>query len=335
MISNNSEAFLNFNETTAVPGIVTPYWDGADTEDGISVTENLTKNWQYYVSHVGEKMVIVSVFNVIGNATILLLILCRPTFRKPANYLIGNLSAASLLYMTAVMVHRLERSEGLWSYGPRTCRIIPVLHKIPGSVVSLTLMSISSDRSRIIRNPFESSKITPVGRIITIWLLSVFIVLPYGIAKRFEETKPEHYKCIKVPLWNNPLYNILYGLVALAVIHIIPAFVLLKDVCKMLSTMKFLSLWPRQVWKNEDRRVTLMRNACIYALIFTVCWLPTGICRFFLDLPPGVISRPLRDNFRYYWEGLRYVGYVYVALHPLLLFLLSHDLRQHISLCCV
>ena len=75
-----------------------------------------------------------------------------------------------------------------------------LLTEIPASVISLTLIAISSDRSRIIRNPFDSPKVSQVGRIVSIWILSVVIVLPYGIAKRFDARCPQQYKCIKVCL---------------------------------------------------------------------------------------------------------------------------------------
>jgi len=74
-----------------------------------------------------------------------------------------------------------------------------------------------------------------------------------------------------------------------------------------------------------------MRNSCIFFSIFITCWLPTGFLRLPLDLPKNLLPKQLVVDLLYYNDFCACVGYVLTCIIPLLLFALSHDLREHLS----
>jgi hypothetical protein len=70
---------------------------------------------------------------------------------------------------------------------------------IPVPIIALTTMTISLDRGRIARNPIPGSHhLSPLGKIIMIWLFSFIIIIPLGFTRKYDDCILAPYKCSKV-----------------------------------------------------------------------------------------------------------------------------------------
>jgi len=79
----------------------------------------------------------------------------------------------------------------------------------------------------------------------------------------------------------------------------------------------------------SDNRLRLLRNSCIFSLIFLTIWLPYGMFQFPLDLPREVIPEILETYMKFYFKFFRNFTYIQIALNPVILFLLSYDMRNN------
>ena len=93
----------------------------------------------------------------------------------------------------------------------------------------------------------------------------------------------------------------------------------------------YLNLDLQNGMMNE--RVRLIRSACIFTLTFILFWLPIGILTIPYDLPEEIVPQTIKTHFITIREFIYLMGYVVVSFTPIMLFILSHNLRKHIGRC--
>lgn len=79
-----------------------------------------------------------------------------------------------------------------------------------------------------------------------------------------------------------------------------------------------------------------MQNSCIFTAIFITCWLPQGIFQFPFDLPSEMTDGV---SLMYYLKAARdfsrQIVMLNTCLNPILLLLLSFDVREYLASCSV
>ncbi|CAL8109933.1 unnamed protein product [Orchesella dallaii] len=271
----------------------------------------------------------------VGNISIFALVCLSKTFRRPSNYLIANLCVASVYFISVFTFYNF-RSEGilhLWEYSPTVCSTLGVIQRLCLPVVPYNIMLISLDRSKAARNPLEhTTNRTILIQIVCMWLLGLAIVLPRGMINQYDENLEGSYKCRKVSLGGSPILQTIYAVVVLTFVYLIPFYILIKEFITLRSKMKFLTLSQVEQKKRFQHRLRLMQNSCIFTAIFITCWLPQGVFQFPFDLPAE-----MTEKFRQYLIApqtvSRQVALLNTCLNPILLLLLSFDVREYLASC--
>ncbi|CAG7826090.1 unnamed protein product [Allacma fusca] len=164
-----------------------------------------------------------------ANAIIFVFVFASKTYRSPANYLLANLCLVSTIYIVNLVIFTLEKEYELWSYGPWSCIAASCFHRLPLPLMTLTIMTLSLDRSRIARNPLNHpSKSSVMLQIFLVWSISFALMIPRAMISHYDPDSLETYKCKKSLLLNSRVAQAIYSTMNLLIIHVLPAAYLLK-----------------------------------------------------------------------------------------------------------
>lgn len=127
---------------------------------------------------------LVTVFSLVGNSLILIVLLRRKRMRRPVtNFFLANITVANLIYTVCapikffVYVHKYELRLG----DNASCTLLPFLSSVSINVNTLSMVAASIERFIFIVFPFiEPIKKRKSGFIIfAIWIISIVISIPW------------------------------------------------------------------------------------------------------------------------------------------------------------
>lgn len=177
-----------------------------DMEDTIQHAQtNMSKNISAGLLHATGQMylvpielvlalyILIMIITVVGNATVVVVVLKKRGMQTFTNYLILNLALADL--STGLIFIPLdlpmELNGGKWIYGKVFCHIFYPMQTsaIYGSVFTLVIMSAS--RYWAIMHPFRTQPTVGTAKIVIcfIWLCSVLVVIPYTLVLEYDDEK--------------------------------------------------------------------------------------------------------------------------------------------------
>ncbi|CAG7720019.1 unnamed protein product [Allacma fusca] len=221
---------------------------------------------------------------ICANVIIFVFVVSCRTYRSPANYLLANLCLVSIIFIFNVILRVFERKYEIWPHGPWVCIVIAGFHRLPLPLMTLAIMALSVDRSRIARNPLSHpSKTSVIFQILLVWLVSFILTIPRALSSEYYPEAEDTFKCRKIPFMNNRLAQVCFATVNFLIMYVFPAVYLITELRKTRIQMKYLATCQAEQCKSFSRRSRLMRNSCIFTCIFVFCWLPMGILQFPFD----------------------------------------------------
>ncbi|UJR22231.1 hypothetical protein I4U23_025294 [Adineta vaga] len=261
---------------------------------------------------------IVFIVGTIGNILVIIVIQRNRSMRTVTNMFIMNLAAADLLVLLfclpATVIQDVTKT---WFFGLILCKFVNYIQNMSISVSVLTLMGISIERYQAIVYPLKFSGTKQRARILilSIWLLSIVLVLPDAIMMTLSRQYGDRLSTIYLTYcqWNaHPLFDLVYQLHISLCLFIIP-------LCLMVYTYTGVArvLWgslpSEQTYLGEKRKRNsslmshgddinnnLMQNSTkssniivqetrqkaakmliSVVIIFTICYIPVHVFNLF------------------------------------------------------
>ncbi|CAF1044968.1 unnamed protein product [Rotaria sp. Silwood1] len=202
--------------------------------------------------------VIVFIVGTIGNLLVIIVIQRNRSMRTVTNMFIMNLAAADLLVLVfclpATVIQDVTKT---WFFGLVLCKFVNYIQNMSISVSVLTLMAISVERYQAIVYPLKFTGTKQRARILilSVWILSLLLVLPDAIMMTLIRQFGDQIETIYLTYcqWNaHPLYDLLYQLHISLCLFIIP-------LCFMVFTYSGIVkvLWgslPTERILNDEQR---------------------------------------------------------------------------------
>ncbi|CAF0734553.1 unnamed protein product [Adineta ricciae] len=202
--------------------------------------------------------VIVFIVGTIGNLLVIIVIQRNRSMRTVTNMFIMNLAAADLLVLVfclpATVVQDVTKT---WFFGLALCKFVNYVQNMSVSVSVLTLMAISIERYQAIVHPLKFSGTKQRARILilSVWILSILLVLPDAIMMTLTQQFSPRLQTIYLTYcqWNAPpLFDLIYQLHISLCLFVIP-------LCFMVFTYRGIAkvLWgslPMERFFNDEKR---------------------------------------------------------------------------------
>ncbi|RWS28189.1 allatostatin-A receptor-like protein [Leptotrombidium deliense] len=224
---------------------------------------------------------IIVVVGLIGNALVVIVVLCNPQMRSTTNLLIINLAIADLLFIVVcVPFTAWDYALSYWPFGLVCCRIVQYFIHVCAYASIYTLVLMSLDRFLAVVHPITSMSIRTeknaywaIGATwITVLVLCIPALFTYNILTEEREAGQFFDYC----LFNFTDYN--HGLFQLC--FFISSYVVPLTLAFILYMLMLKRLWfgvvPGGQMSTESvrckKRVT--RLVVVVVVIFAVCWMP-------------------------------------------------------------
>ncbi len=287
----------------------------------------------------GVILSIVGCLGVLGNASLLVLIIMYPNLRTIPNLLIINLTIGDLLYISVSFpVFVLHELYPYWYGNLLTCKSTNYLQIAGLGVCVYSIMGLSMERYIAIVKGLEmrSSRTTvrAVMCIAAIWTVSLIIPIPILIMA----DKRGPTLCLYIPHWDTP--SKAYETCRFVLMYMIPfctILVLYSLIAKQLLFSPGESSTQNPLFRARRRlAITVM----VVAIFFGISWLPYFSYKMwfeykFLDYfnTPGGEPPYWADYFR---AAHNYMAFINPCLNPWILFFISTAHRRSLArcLCC-
>ncbi|XP_075167535.1 neuropeptide FF receptor 2 [Haematobia irritans] len=284
----------------------------------------------------------VLIFGLIGNFTIIRLIVMNRALRTPTNLIIANMAMADFLTLlicpTMFMINDFYQNYLLGSVG---CKMEGFLEGAFLITAVLNLSVVSYDRLTAIVLPSET-RLTMRGAKIVIcltWLSGILIALPLAI-----------YRSYKVRYWKNftEMYckentTILpkYWYVLITVMVWLPLAIML--ICYTAIFYK-LDRYEKRV-KNREHPLTVSykrtvaRTLFIITIVFVALRLPFTILVIIRDKIIANTNNTINGSFRMFWYTSQYLMFLNAAVNPIIYGYTNDNFRRAYDqlpecLCC-
>ncbi|XP_043269510.1 QRFP-like peptide receptor isoform X2 [Venturia canescens] len=256
--------------------------------------------------------------SIIANVLVIIVVLKNQHMRSTTNYFVINLSVADLLVSTLCIPTAIKQAITLITdYNVAMCKIIFYLQGVAVAASVFTIMAMSIDRYRAIKNPiafrhsFNRKKIC--GVLAAIWATALGIFAPQLIAvtlHRFDEDVVTlHLPGIEVPfVYRPPAVSICVenlttfgpnahylGIAWFSTVFIIPVSIVLIA-CALMARILYARKPPydpecferntsfQQGFRLIRERKRIANVLITLALLFALCWFPYNILRLLVDL---------------------------------------------------
>ncbi|CAF3003814.1 unnamed protein product [Rotaria sp. Silwood2] len=204
--------------------------------------------------------VIVFIVGTIGNLLVIIVIQRNRSMRTVTNMFIMNLAAADLLVLVfclpATVIQDVTKT---WFFGLVLCKFVNYIQNMSISVSVLTLMAISVERYQAIVYPLKFSGTKQRARILilSVWILSLLLVLPDAIMMTLIRQYGDEIETIYLTYcqWNaHPFYDLLYQLHISLCLFIIPLCFMVFTYCGIVKVL-WGSLPTERILNDEKRTI--------------------------------------------------------------------------------
>ena len=244
-------------------------------------------------------LVLITFLGAIGNLLVLKAIFSL-TRRKVHEYLILNLAVTDAgTCLVSIPLDITEQLIGRFPYGAALCRVIYPLQSVLVYASVLTLLFMSAERYRLIVTPMKPRIQVKTGIIImvSIWVLSCLVVLPFSLALVFSGTE-----CIEQ--WPKAFSGKAFTLMIFIFMYLVPLLIMsffystmvrvfYKDI-KSLKMKRGISVSRESIDIRMHRNVKIVKVFVGAVVAFALCMLPTHITWLWHDFGGGSSSPEFR-----------------------------------------
>lgn len=236
------------------------------------------------------------ILGIFGNVLVCYVVFRNKAMQTVTNLFITNLALSDiLLCVLAVPFTPLYTFLGKWVFGKIICHLVPYAQGISVYISTLTLTSIAIDRFFVIIYPFHPRMklSTCIVIIMSIWIFSILVTLPYGIYMRYNDKDPSMPYCEES--WPSEDFRMIFGGMTSTMQFVIPFFIMafcytcvslrLKDRAKSKPGTKN----SRKEEADRERKRRTNRMLIAMVVIFLISWLPLNAINIINDfyIPTG------------------------------------------------
>ncbi|XP_032922516.1 substance-K receptor [Catharus ustulatus] len=297
-------------------------------EDGgnwTAVTQFSQPGWRIALWAITYSLIVVT--SIVGNVTIIWIILAHRRMRTATNYFIVNLALSDLL-MSAfnTIFNFIYASHNVWYFGEEFCRFqnwFPIT-AVFVSIYSMT--AVAAERYVAIIHPFKPRLSAASTRVIIgiIWLVAFGLAFPQCF---YAEITMDNgaMKCIVVwPDDAGSKHQLAYHIAVIVLIYLLPLMVMF-----VAYSIIGITLWSSAAPGNYLNRVRyehqvkakkkFVKTMVVVVIIFAVCWLPYHIYFILGSFKEDIYQQ-------------KYIQQVYLAVF---LLAMSSTMYNPIIYCCL
>ncbi|VDM46043.1 unnamed protein product [Toxocara canis] len=201
---------------------------------------------------------LVAICSLLGNVSVLLVVVLRSEMQTVTNLFIGSVSAADIL-ITAVSLWSTPLSfyQTVWKFGPFMCYAVYAVQGASLMWSPLALAAIAVDRYLLVSFPFKKQidNRTCLLIICGIWLGALLILAPMLVHVHYFDVSECYQYCVEI--WpDERVLRFLYGLTVLTIRSAIP-----------LATIAFCHWRIACVLNEQTTRLQTMRSMSTQVLL--------------------------------------------------------------------
>lgn len=234
------------------------------------------------------------VLGIFGNVLVCYVVFRNKAMQTVTNLFITNLALSDiLLCVLAVPFTPLYTFLGKWVFGKIICHLVSCAQGISVYISTLTLTSIAIDRFFVIIYPFHPRMklSTCIIIIVSIWVFSSLVTLPYGIYLRYDNTMNSSGENMIYceEYWPTDDARQIFSFFTTAMQFVVPFFIMtfcyisvslrLNDRARSKPGSK--SSKKEEADRERKRRTNRMLIAMV--VIFLVSWLPLNLINIIND----------------------------------------------------
>uniref|UniRef100_A0A8C0EU60 Substance-K receptor n=1 Tax=Bubo bubo TaxID=30461 RepID=A0A8C0EU60_BUBBB len=294
-----------------------------------AVTQFTQPGWQIALWAITYSFIVIT--SIVGNVTIIWIILAHRRMRTATNYFIVNLALSDLLMSTFNTIFNfIYASHNVWYFGEEFCRFqnwFPITAMFV-SIYSMT--AVAAERYVAIIHPFKPRLSAGSTRVIIgiIWLVAFGLAFPQCFYAEIM-TDNGTTKCIVV--WPDDVGSntdqggkATYHIAVIVLIYLLPLMVMF-----VAYSIIGITLWSSAVPGNHLNRVRyehqvnakkkFVKTMVVVVIIFAVCWLPYHIYFILGSFKEDIYQQ-------------KYIQQVYLAIF---LLAMSSTMYNPIIYCCL
>lgn len=338
-----------------------------DTYSDATDISNTTDTWLDNSSHppietgVEERLeailvpvifAIIFIIGVVGNVTLITIVLRNEKMRNTPNIFVVSLSVGDLL----LLLFSVPFSSTLftlvsWPFGTFVCKLNKYMQTLSLGVSVFTLTALSGDRYIAIVHPMSRHATKPtlitVLIVLGIWTLSALLAIPDAYTPTIALRPGQNGKTLPIcedypddfPEWYSKAHTIVLIIVffflpvtIIGLFYGLMARILFQSSRDMPCETMNASM-NQQQQRQINARIKVAKIVMSFIVIFVLCWAP----RHAYLLAANVIQ----PHYNMFWHVLQIVSYclmfVYSCVNPYALWFLSSQFRKYYNrylFCC-
>ncbi|TFK11733.1 transmembrane protein 68 [Platysternon megacephalum] len=313
----STASFLNFNNISLA--------DSPENDGNWTATTFTQPGWQIALWAITYSFIVTA--SIIGNVTVIWIIVAHKRMRTVTNYFIVNLALSDLLIAAFnTLFNFIYASHNVWYFGKEFCRF-QNFFPITAMFVSIySMTAIAADRYMAIIYPFKPklSAVSTEVIIGIIWLVAFGLAFPQCF---YAEIMIDNGMTKCIVAWPDDVgrkHQLTYHIIVIALIYLLPLIVMF-----VAYSIIGITLWSSTVPGDHTNRVyyhhqvtakkKFVRTMVIVVITFAICWLPYHL--YFI-----------LGSFREDIYQQKYIQQVYLAVF---LLAMSSTMYNPIIYCCL
>ena len=290
-------------------------------------------------------MTIITIVGLLGNASILFIILRHNKMRTTTNLLVANLAVGDFAFFVLhPPLHLYYFFTMHFPLGAALCKISVFAQYASEGVSVFTLTALSIERYQAIVRPMQlHTSGTPYRTIIItviIWILAIVIASPtLGLAEHMEEFLPGYDMCQGLPHHGkrSRAFKVVNFLITFAIPMIIITLFYCLTALQLMRSVRAPKSGVHAQCGEAQRKSRMKLALVVLSLVigFVICWSPYYIYELWFEFgfDPDRFSSPAMINFMWWRFPILYAS---SCINPIILYTISSTYRNYFSrhFCC-
>ena len=285
-----------------------------------------------------------TLIGLIGNLTLLCVIVFSKHLHSAPNILIVNLILGDLLYIFSTAPFNIRHEIiACWLLGPTMCKMKHYLPMVAQAACIFSLVALSRDRYNAIVRGLESRikrrfVDNPVFTVSMSWLLGCVVSAPvlYFTETRLQDLFPGGLLCQYMPMKDIEVK--VYMMLVFGILYVIPLFVIAfhyVQLARSLVRTGIATLVPNRNCARQMRsRKRLALIVITITVFFGVFWLPYYVYHiWYIFTRHGLLIKANAHRVQVFRHFYNYMSLANSCLNPWIVFFMSSAHRQCIGTC--